>query len=967
MSKNRDISDPRFGARVEALRLRLGLTREQLADKAGTTYRTILDIENAKRHKSQEGTLIRIAGALGVSLDHLLDLDTPLPVELEPAPEPAEPRSKPALRSRRRVWGVVAVAAVLVAAAGVLFPDIHGGGGDDPPWSLDRDLSGLPISQVTTSSPCAYRHYVEGWQHLQKLQRDDARAAFRAAIECDSTFAMAYLMLDHPYMWPPADMRRALIARAIHFSNHVSEREQLHIEALRHWIDEDFDGAIAVYRKIVDRYPKDTMAMRLLAMLYQVRGHVPEAIAMYELAVHEYPEDGMSLNRLAYAHFTEGNYTRALECAERYIEAEPRLANPYDTRGDILAWSGLPGDWEEAVASYEQALARDPGFAPSIQSLAMMHLLSGDFGKARRYIDRLSRSTNLEYRARARLLRGAVPIFEGRFGEARELLTRGIADDRADGGAWEEDGPPCNEVTLANLCELTGDDAKAAAWADSLSAWMKGCNPNAVYDWHADVVRLHALTDTTAAAAALDSLAARVDGDDWRYLTARGWMETARGNLDEARAAFSRANTRVRGFAIRYSLALVCLEMGDAAQAAHQLEYTLRRPTAEQVMYGPWRVKAHYYLARAYEQLGRPADAAGQYRQFLSWWETTDTPIAEVNDARARLAALAAPAEDSPPPASGPFTVAWDRGQIWVRDLNTKNVLWSQRYEGNQVEAVQRVMWDGREYVAYGLSGAGPDCGALFVRDLATGELRWRDGPHAGEAARVFGPRDTAGGTFLCSSLARADIDGDGVDELIGNFHHTKWYPAYLRIYRADGSVVGCYFNRGAIDEMCAADIDGDGKDEVIASGTNNTPAYQGATVFILDDTHHSGASVDSLSTLAPGLADSCVARVVFPAFEKRYMDRMSCIRLRARALRTYRTPGGETRIQCTVGTDAYGVVVLDLDAGLDVLSWGIADTLDEHVQQWAPTERDTFEQDYIPQWLRRVYRYGAQSSLAVR
>ena len=67
-------SIPIFGQRVTRIREERGLTQQELAAKAGTSYQTIWRIENGKH--AEPGIYIArgIARALGVSLDFLVNL-----------------------------------------------------------------------------------------------------------------------------------------------------------------------------------------------------------------------------------------------------------------------------------------------------------------------------------------------------------------------------------------------------------------------------------------------------------------------------------------------------------------------------------------------------------------------------------------------------------------------------------------------------------------------------------------------------------------------------------------------------------------------------------------------------------------------------------------------------------------------------------------------------------------------------
>jgi transcriptional regulator with XRE-family HTH domain len=65
---------PIFGRRVTLIREERGLTQQELASKAGTSYQTIWRIENGKHAEPGIYIARRIARALGVTLDYLVGM-----------------------------------------------------------------------------------------------------------------------------------------------------------------------------------------------------------------------------------------------------------------------------------------------------------------------------------------------------------------------------------------------------------------------------------------------------------------------------------------------------------------------------------------------------------------------------------------------------------------------------------------------------------------------------------------------------------------------------------------------------------------------------------------------------------------------------------------------------------------------------------------------------------------------------
>ena len=62
-----------IGEKIKHWRQKKGLTQKQIAEKAGLTIATIGRIEADIRHGTNITTLQRIADALGISLDKLLN------------------------------------------------------------------------------------------------------------------------------------------------------------------------------------------------------------------------------------------------------------------------------------------------------------------------------------------------------------------------------------------------------------------------------------------------------------------------------------------------------------------------------------------------------------------------------------------------------------------------------------------------------------------------------------------------------------------------------------------------------------------------------------------------------------------------------------------------------------------------------------------------------------------------------
>ena len=65
---------PRLGQRIQQLREQRGLSVQELADRAGTTYQSVWRIERGDQKDPSVALIRAIARTLGVGVDHLIDM-----------------------------------------------------------------------------------------------------------------------------------------------------------------------------------------------------------------------------------------------------------------------------------------------------------------------------------------------------------------------------------------------------------------------------------------------------------------------------------------------------------------------------------------------------------------------------------------------------------------------------------------------------------------------------------------------------------------------------------------------------------------------------------------------------------------------------------------------------------------------------------------------------------------------------
>ena len=123
--KGRALQLPTLGSRIAELRTRKELLQKDLADNAGISVGFLSEVENGHRTPGAE-VLLRIADALGASLDYLLRGGEAPP---EPKPLTIPPSLQDAAEEQHWSYGVTA--ALLRAQSSVLFRRTPTGRGEE--------------------------------------------------------------------------------------------------------------------------------------------------------------------------------------------------------------------------------------------------------------------------------------------------------------------------------------------------------------------------------------------------------------------------------------------------------------------------------------------------------------------------------------------------------------------------------------------------------------------------------------------------------------------------------------------------------------------------------------------------------------------------------------------------------------------------------------------------------------------
>jgi TolB-like protein/tetratricopeptide (TPR) repeat protein len=133
---------------------------------------------------------------------------------------------------------------------------------------------GFRPSLSLTSSPTALRAFLDGEAEFRRMELTRAAAAYRRAVEADSTFALAWARTAALLGWVTPGSREILVAvdNALRERARLPERDRFFIEGFKAYVEVDPLGLSAL-RNAVGRYPDDALLWNVLGEFHVHNGH----------------------------------------------------------------------------------------------------------------------------------------------------------------------------------------------------------------------------------------------------------------------------------------------------------------------------------------------------------------------------------------------------------------------------------------------------------------------------------------------------------------------------------------------------------------------------------------------------------------------------------------------------------------------------------------------------------------------
>lgn len=491
---------------------------------------------------------------------------------------------------------------------------------------LEESGEGLPsvdLASVTTHSLPALRSFLSGKRHHRNGQIEAAIEDLEAAVEQDSSFALAYaeLAIARGALWGGSIEGAVRAARrARDLAERLPERERGKVLGLYLRLVEGREQAAAdTLRRLSETYPDDpTLWLQLGEALFH--GNVPRGWPEADRAFMRAAEldPGFSMYWL---HPTQLAFSlhRDSALASRRLRKHPDMPGSH-----IREHFGIVRDlvWG-AGADRRRAFDRlDTVPVPTPYTLLFPLEHPVDLGLRTRVILRLRNRSDVDVSgfvpevSRTSLARGRV---RSALTEMRELgidpVNAGCQLARA-----RSVGLPVPDSALRS--RLAASSVGTEASVDRL--WCKGLFEATVEQTSDQDGRISSIRSATA-----DARGGRLQ--DWvveaRIDELEGFRAWKTGELERAARIWAGSNE---------SGAEGAIWRGDL-----YLQLGRLRP-AEGWYLAAWsHPLAHERLGRVYEEMARPEEAVGAYRRFIAAWEDADPSLQDrVDRARERVEAL---------------------------------------------------------------------------------------------------------------------------------------------------------------------------------------------------------------------------------------------------------------------------------------------------------------------------------------
>jgi tetratricopeptide (TPR) repeat protein len=516
---------------------------------------------------------------------------------------------------------------------------------------MDKD-----VGEITTSSPEALKYYIEGAKYNNLGEYRLGIQFLERAVAIDPEFALAYRIMAACYgdlgyysKWEES------IQKALGLLDRVSERERYLIQGNFYTYSlsgRRLDKAIDVFDKLLELYPEDYIGNKNLGNLFLKHEQWDKAIERFNILIENKVESIWPYANISQAYMAKGLYEKAQEVLENYTEnfldnrvIRHRLALNYYNQGKL----------DLALSEIDKAISLDPASSGNIMLRGDIFCCKGDMIKAEREYQKLLESEEQWDLISYAFKLASLYLLQGRFMKSKDLFKQEIKLAEKIGIIGME--------TWGYLC-LAYVDIKSGNPEQALENYSKAIaiagereTSEEVEEERLDLyfkglayLKMDSMSEAQKTAEELEEITKIGMNEKLKrtHYLLLGMIELKKGNYSRA-IEFSKQAVSLLPFQyLLYGdthalyiepLALSYYMAGDLEKSKNEYE-RIASLTSGRIHRGDIYAKSFYMLGKIHELQDNTAKAIEHYEKFLTLWKDADPGIAELEDAKKRLAGL---------------------------------------------------------------------------------------------------------------------------------------------------------------------------------------------------------------------------------------------------------------------------------------------------------------------------------------
>jgi tetratricopeptide (TPR) repeat protein/predicted Ser/Thr protein kinase len=504
---------------------------------------------------------------------------------------------------------------------------------------IDRE-----VGKITTSSPEAYKYYLEGRKYHSLGENRKSIPFMEKAVAIDPEFAMAYRSMAVAYgNLGYGSEARKYIQKAFELTDRLSDKERYTIEGdFYRQSEKTYDKAIEAYNNLLELYPKDRTGNTNLGMLYINLEEWDKVIERNEVLIQDKDETYFPYLNMSAAYQARGMYDKYKELLEYYLNNFPDNAAIRWALADNYIYQGK---YDLALIELNKAISLSPD-SGMFGTKGDIYLCQGNLIEAEKEYQKLLESEERISRLYGKMGLADLYLLQGKFKGSKDQTRQGIELAKKLGQKGWERGfyfmLGYLHLKLRNPEEALEEFNKALSVAVEMGSF--GSQRWALYWKGITYLEMKSLDKAQRTADELKELIEKGMNKKairmYEYLMGR--IELEKDNSPKA-IAYIKKGLLLDEYApppvFLDSLALSYYKSGDLDKA--QEEYKrITSVTYGKINWSDIYVKSFYMLGKISEQKDWKGKAIEHYEKFLELWKDADPGIPEVEDARKRLAAL---------------------------------------------------------------------------------------------------------------------------------------------------------------------------------------------------------------------------------------------------------------------------------------------------------------------------------------